>query len=146
MVALDAVVKTTAHEFKAEEFFGNMDAAGILEPGELVTEISIPKFAGYRTGYLKMRLREAIDFAVTALAYAYKEENGVITDARLAAGGIAPIPVRLTEAEKMIIGKEKSKGLAEAAFAQAMKDAVPMRENSYKMQELKTQLIRSLEL
>ncbi len=146
MVALDAVVKTTAHEFRAEEFFGNMDAAGILEPGELVTAIAIPKFAGYRTGYLKMRLREAIDFAVTALAYAYKEENGVITDARLVAGGIAPIPVRLTEAEKMMIGKEKSKELAEAAFAQAMKDAVPMRENSYKLQELKTQLVRSLEL
>ena len=47
---------------------------------------------GYRTGYLKMRLREAIDFAVTALAYAYKEEDGVIVDARLVAGGIAPVP------------------------------------------------------
>ncbi len=144
MVALEAVIKTTRHEFKAEGFFGNMDAAGSLEPGELVTEIRIPKWKGYRTGYMKMRLREAIDFAVTALAYAYKEEDGVITDVRLAAGGIAPVPVRLKGAEQVMIGKERSKELAEQAFEQVMKDAVPMKENRYKLQELKTQLVRSL--
>lgn len=146
MVALGAKIKTTGHEFKAEEFFGNMDAAGILEPGELVTEIRIPKLKGYRTGYLKMRLRESIDFAVTALAYAYKEENGVIADVRLAAGGIAPVPVRLKEAEKVMIGQQRSGELAEKAFEQAVKDADPMKENRYKLQELKAQLVRSLEL
>lgn len=146
MVALGAKIKTTGHEFKAEEFFGNMDAAGILEPGELVTEIRIPKLKGYRTGYLKMRLRESIDFAVTALAYAYKEEDGVITDVRLAAGGIAPVPVRLKAAEKVMIGQQRSGELAEKAFAQVMKDAVPMKENRYKLQELKTQLVRSMGL
>lgn len=145
MVALGGIIKTTGHEFTAEEFFGNMDPSGILEPGELITEIQIPKLAGYRTGYLKMRLREAIDFAVTALAYAYKEENGVITDARLAAGGIAPVPVRLTEAEKVMTGKVKSLELAEEAFALAVKDGNPMEENRYKLQELKAQLAHSLE-
>ncbi len=145
MVALGGIIKTTGHEFTAEEFFGNMDPSGILEPGELITEIQIPKLAGYRTGYLKMRLREAIDFAVTALAYAYKEENGVITDVCLAAGGIAPVPVRLTEAEKVMTGKVKSLELVEEAFALAVKDGNPMEENRYKLQELKAQLARSLE-
>ncbi len=146
MVALDAEIKTTGHVFQAAEFFSAMHSVDLLEPGELVTEITIPKLPGYRTGYLKMRLREAIDFAVTALAYAYKEENGVIVDAKLAAGGIAPIPVRLTAAEQVLIGKEKSKAVAEEAFAAAMKDACPMKENAYKLQEVKAQLIRSLEL
>lgn len=146
MVALDAGIKTTGHQFKASEFFSVMHSVDLLEPGELVTEITIPKLPGYRTGYLKMRLREAIDFAVTALAYAYKEENGVIVDAKLAAGGIAPVPVRLTAAENVLIGQKKSLDLAEKAFAAAMKDASPMKENAYKLQEVKAQLIRSLEL
>ncbi|WP_071432901.1 FAD-dependent oxidoreductase [Angelakisella massiliensis] len=146
MVALDAGIKTTGHQFKASEFFSVMHSVDLLEPGELVTEITIPKLPGYRTGYLKMRLRESIDFAVTALAYAYKEENGVIVDAKLAAGGIAPVPVRLTAAENVLIGQKKSLDLAEKAFAAAMKDASPMKENAYKLQEVKAQLIRSLEL
>ena len=146
MVALDAGIKTTGHQFKASEFFSVMHSVDLLEPGELVTEITIPKLPGYRTGYLKMRLREAIDFAVTALAYAYKEENGLIVDAKLAAGGIAPVPVRLTAAENVLIGQKKSLDLAEKAFAAAMKDASPMKENAYKLQEVKAQLIRSLEL
>ena len=146
MVALDAGIKTTGHQFKASEFFSVMHSVDLLEPGELVTEITIPKLPGYRTGYLKMRLRESIDFAVTALAYAYKEENGVIVDAKLAAGGIAPVPVRLTAAENVLIGQKKSLDLAEKAFAAAMKDASPMKENAYKLQEVKALLIRSLEL
>ena len=68
----------------------------------------------------------------------------MITDVRLAAGGIAPVPVRLKGAEQVMIGKERSKELAEQAFEQVMKDAVPMKENRYKLQELKTQLVRSL--
>ena len=146
MVALDAGIKTTGHQFKASEFFSVMHSVDLLEPGELVTEITIPKLPGYRTGYLKMRLRESIDFAVTALAYAYKEENGVIVDAKLAAGGIAPVPDRVTSAENVLIGQKKSLDLAEKAFAAAMKDASPMKENAYKLQEVKAQLIRSLEL
>ena len=99
---------------------------------------------GYRTGYLKMRLREAIDFAITALAYAYKEEDGVIVDARLVAGGIAPVPLRLTAAEQVLVGKKPTPALAEEAFKAAMKDACPMTENSYKLQEVKAQIFQSL--
>ena len=125
MVALDAEIHTTEQTFKAADFFSVMHSVDQLKPGELVTEIQVPKMPGYRTGYLKMRLREAIDFAVTALAYAYKEEDGVIVDARLVAGGIAPVPVRLTAAEQVLIGKKKSAELAQEAFAAAMKDAQP---------------------
>ncbi len=146
MVALGATIKTTKHQFKAEEFFSSMHAVDLLEPGELVTEVCIPKWEGYRTGYSKLRVRDSIDFAITALAYAYKEKDGRIEDVRLAAGGIAPIPVRLTQAEQVLKGQEKSRALAVKAFEKATETAVPMKENHYKLQEIKTQMIRSLEL
>lgn len=144
LIALDAQIKTTSRVFKAEDFFSVMHSAEKLEPGEIVTEIIIPKHDGYRTGYLKMRLRESIDFAVTSLAYAYKEENGVIEDARLVAGGIAPVPVRLKAVEKLLEGKAKTDELAEAAAQLACAGAMPLKENRYKLQEMKVQIKKSL--
>ena len=146
MVALGAEIRTTGHTFEAQEFFGAMHSVDKLEPGELVTEVVVPKMPGYRTGYLKLRLRESVDFAVTSLAYAYKEKDGVVEDARLVAGGIAPIPVRLTAAEEVLKGKKPTAELAQEAFAAAMKDANPMEENSYKLQEVKAQIFQSLGL
>ena len=144
MLALDADICTTSKTIPASTFFSAMHSVELLEPGELVTEVQIPKMPGYRTGYLKMRLREAIDFAITALAYAYKEEDGVIVDARLVAGGIAPVPLRLTAAEQVLVGKKPTPALAEEAFKAAMKGACPMTENSYKLQEVKAQIFQSL--
>lgn len=144
MLALDADICTTSKTIPASTFFSAMHSVELLEPGELVTEVQIPKMPGYRTGYLKMRLRAAIDFAITALAYAYKEEDGVIVDARLVAGGIAPVPLRLTAAEQVLVGKKPTPALAEEAFKAAMKDACPMTENSYKLQEVKAQIFQSL--
>ena len=146
MVALGAEIRTTGHTFQAQDLFSAMHAVDKLEPGELVTEVVIPKLPGYRTGYLKLRLRESVDFAVTSLAYAYKERDGVIEDARLVAGGIAPIPVRLTAAEEVLKGKKPTAELAQEAFAAAMKGANPMAENAYKLQEVKAQIFQSLGL
>lgn len=144
LIALDAQIKTTSRVMKAEDFFSVMSSAEKLEPGELITELIIPKHEGYRNGYLKMRLRESIDFAVTSLAYAYKEENGVIEDARLVAGGIAPVPVRLKAVEKLLEGKAKTDELAEAAAQLACAGAIPLKENRYKLQEMKVQIKKSL--
>lgn len=146
LIALGAKIHTTRQVFEAEDFFGVMHAADKLEPGEIVTEITIPKQEGWRTGYLKMRLRESIDFAVTSLAYAYKEEDGVIRGARLAAGGIAPVPVRLFKVEELLTGKAVTEELAEEAAQLACAGAAPLKENAYKLQEIKVQIKRSLGL
>lgn len=144
LMALAARIQTTSRVYDAEDFFGAMHATDKLEAGEVVTEITIPKYEGCRTGYLKMRLRESIDFAVTSLAYVYKEEDGVIRDARLVAGGIAPVPIRLRAVEQLLIGKAVTKELAEEAAQLACAGAMPLKENTYKLQELKVQIMKSL--
>ena len=144
LIAHGATIKTTSRELPAEEFFKVMDASDILEAGELVTEIKIPKLPGYRTGYMKLRLRDSIDFAVTSLAYAYKEEGGVIKDARLVAGGVAPVPVRLCDVEKLLCGKKNTPELADEAAELACAGANPLKESRYKLQDMKTQIRESL--
>jgi CO/xanthine dehydrogenase FAD-binding subunit/thioredoxin reductase len=145
LIASEATIHTTARKLRAIDFFTNCpDVKSILGKGELVTEIEIPKAPGYVTGYLKMRVREAIDFAVTSLAYAYKAKNGVIEDARLVAGAVAPVPMRLFEVEQYLKGKKIDDAAIEAACELAVKDAQPMKENSFKLHELKVQIRNSL--
>ncbi|MEG0722172.1 MAG: pyridine nucleotide-disulfide oxidoreductase, partial [Lachnospiraceae bacterium] len=116
----------------------------VLDVGELVKAIRIPKCPGYRCGYLKVRVRESIDFAITSLAYAYKEEDGIIRDARLVAGGVAPVPVRLVDVEQLLIGKKNTEELAEQAGKLACAKANPLKESGYKLHLLKTQIKNSL--
>ena len=99
----------------------------------------------YRTGYMKLRWRDTIDFAVTSLAYAIKEEDGVIKDARLVAGGVAPIPLRLYEVESFLDGKAMTPELAkEAAELAVATYGHPLKESGYKLQTLKSQLVKAL--
>lgn len=146
LIALNATIVTTSREFEAEEFFKAMDVKDVLDNGELVKEIRIPKASGYRCGYLKLRLRDSIDFAVTSLAYAYHEEGGVIKDARLVAGGVAPIPVRLTAVEDLLAGKAKSEELAEAAADLAIAGASPLKESKFKLNAMRSQIKDSMDV
>lgn len=144
LLAVDAIIKTTKRAIPAKEFFSALYSKELLDADELVKEIVIPKLTGYRMGYMKMRLRESIDFAVTSLAYAYKIENGVVVDAKLVAGGVAPVPMRLADAEAMLKGKTVSEDIAVAAGEVACANAHPLKENAYKLQELKVQIKQSL--
>jgi NADPH-dependent glutamate synthase beta subunit-like oxidoreductase/CO/xanthine dehydrogenase FAD-binding subunit len=145
LIALEAVIKTTERKIRAIDFFTTSPAIqDVLHKGELVTEVEIPKCDDYKSGYLKMRLRDSHDFAVTSLAFAYKIKDAVIKDARLVLGGVAPVPIRLFEVEKFLKGKEVDAALAEAAAELACKGAEPMKENNFKLQEIKVQVRNSL--
>ncbi|NMA00763.1 MAG: FAD-dependent oxidoreductase [Clostridiaceae bacterium] len=145
LVALDAEIRTTDRVIEAETFFSELDASDVLSVGELITEIYVPKMKDYRTGYMKLRWRETIDFAVTSLAYAIKEDEGVIKDARLVAGGVAPIPLRLCEVESFIEGKLMTPELAEEAAELAVATyGHPLKESGYKLQTMKSQLVKAL--
>ncbi len=57
----------------------------------------------------------------------------MIADARLAAGGVAPVPVRLSAVEEYVKGKKISEETAERAGELACERAEPLEENGYKM-------------
>ncbi len=115
-----------------------------MNKGELVKEIEIPACDDYVVSYRKLRLRDAIDFAIISLATAYKLENGKIVDARVVLGGVAPVPYRLRKVEAFIKGKPVDEALATEAGTMACSNAVCLNENSYKLQEIKVYIKNSL--
>ncbi len=139
LVALDADIVTTKKTIKAADFFTTkLKAVDMLDGDELVTSIKVNIPEGYTMAYDKFRVRDAVDFAIVSLASLYKLDKGVIKDAKVVLGGVAPVPLRRTAVENLLIGNKPSDALAEEAAALAVKDADVMKDNAYKVQEVRT--------
>lgn len=144
LTAMDAEIVTS----KRREPIGEMmkkSHCRLVEEDEIVTEIRIPASArDYRIGYDKFRVRDSHDFAVVSVASAYKVQDGVVTDARIVLGAVAPIPLRAKEAEAYITGKAVTGELAAEAAEIALQGALPLSKNGYKVQIAKTLVRNSL--
>ncbi|HEU0093035.1 MAG TPA: FAD binding domain-containing protein, partial [Vicinamibacteria bacterium] len=65
-----------------------------LQPGEVLTEIRVPAAAGWRSAYEDLRERAAFDWPLVAAAMAVRVEGGLVKEARIVLGAVAPIPWR----------------------------------------------------
>jgi xanthine dehydrogenase YagS FAD-binding subunit len=106
----------------------------VLEPGEIVTAITIPAPpAGLKSSYRKVAVRRAWDFALAGVALALQMEGGTVKAGRVVLSGAAPVPWRSQEAEKAITGKKLDAKTAAAAAQAAVKKAEPLEYNEYKV-------------
>ena len=118
-----------------------------LASGELITGLSVDGGARFaaRSTYLKVRDRASFEFAVVSVAAALQLEGGVIVEARLAAGGVAPMPWRLVRGEAALIGRPPDASAFAAAGALAVEGAEPLAHNGFKIELLRRAVIRALE-
>lgn len=76
----------------------------VLKRGELITHVELPAAPPGRQAYRKVRDRASYAFALASVAAVIAVENGVVTSARLAFGGIATKPWRDTAVEAALVG------------------------------------------
>ena len=139
-----AKIVTTKRTLTAEELFtGELTVQDVLEPGELVKEIWVPKLDG-EMHYDKKRVRNAIDFAIVSLASCLDVKENIIREARLVYGGVAPVPYRMGHVEEFLKGKNLSEEVAEEAAELAVRDAVPMGRNEYKLFMMKEMMKKAV--
>lgn len=116
-----------------------------LKPGELITAIELPASRFPKnTYYLKVRDRASYAFALVSVAAALEMDGDKIKDVRIAMGGVAHKPWRAEEAEKALKGKAVDMDAFEKAAEVAMKDAVPLEHNAYKIELGKRAIVRAL--
>jgi xanthine dehydrogenase YagS FAD-binding subunit len=118
-----------------------------LAAGELITGVRVSdatRFAG-RSIYLKIRDRASFEFAVVSVATALQIENGRILSARLAAGGVAPLPWRLDRAEAALTGRVLDAQTIAAAGEAAIAHARSLADNRFKVALLRNAVIRTLQ-
>lgn len=74
-----------------------------LQPGELLVEVRIPKFTGWRAHYEKFN-RVAQAWSVVGVAAAVRVDGGTIAEARVALTNMGPTPVRASGVEQALVG------------------------------------------
>jgi xanthine dehydrogenase YagS FAD-binding subunit len=115
-----------------------------LQPGEVLTEIRVPAAAGWRSAYDDVRERAAFDWPLVAAATAVKIDGGVVKEARIVLGAVAPVPWRSVRAEQALVGKALDAATAAAAANAATVGAAPLSDNAYKVGLVQTLLRRTL--
>lgn len=117
----------------------------ILGSNELIAEVRVPlPKDGARGVYLKAMERQSWSFALVSVAAQMNFDGERITGARLVLGGVAAIPWRAKDSEKILIGQKFSEELAERAAAAAVAGAQPLRYNGYKVELVKALVKRAL--
>jgi xanthine dehydrogenase YagS FAD-binding subunit len=118
-----------------------------LAAGDMITAIHIRDASRFsaRSVYLKIRDRASFEFAVVSVAAALRIEGGVIAEARLAAGGIAPLPWRLGASEAALVGRAPTEQAFVAAGELAIEGASPLEKNAFKIPLLRNAVIRALQ-
>jgi CO/xanthine dehydrogenase FAD-binding subunit len=146
LVALNAKIKTTRRTLEAEDFFAVRPLnSTILDHAELVTEIQIPVSRnGSKLAFLKFRIRNSIDFPIVSVATVLEMNSGKIDNARIVLGAVAPIPLRVGEAEDVLKGKKPSEKVAENAAGIAVKETIPLAENQHKVQIVQALVKRAI--
>jgi xanthine dehydrogenase YagS FAD-binding subunit len=118
-----------------------------LAPNELIVEILVPRPAEHAWSvYVKRTERGAWDFALVSAAVSLTMEGEVVKGARVALGGVAPIPWRAHEVEVALVGQPLSPEVIDRAAEAAVRDAQPLEHNAYKLELVKGTLRQALQL
>jgi len=109
-----------------EEFFLDYGRQA-RQPGEFVESVYVPRPAA-ATLYRVDKLSKRFDSDISAVcgAFALRIADGVVTQARIAFGGIAGIPQRARGAEQALLGQPWSAATIEIAAATLAQDFSPL--------------------
>jgi xanthine dehydrogenase YagS FAD-binding subunit len=154
LITLDARVRVVGPELDGviplEEFFvrprASHRAMTVLDGSdELVAEVQIPTPSNGASGiYLKAMDRKVWAFTLVSIAVQISWNKESVKDARIVLGGVAPIPWRAQDAEKILRGQAITEQTAGAAAEAALAGAQPLRDNGYKVSLGKALVKRAL--
>jgi len=115
-----------------------------LHPGEAIRSIQLSSpLAGERAFYKRAISRTYAEWPLVELVVRATVSGGKFDAVHVAAGGIAPVPLRLTAVERATAGAAVTAATAEAAAKQAVVGAKPLPMTGYKL-DLLQGLVRDL--
>ena len=142
LVALDATFEIVGPEgertLSASEFFvlpsQDPEHENVLGDDEVLAAIELPApRADVQSTYHKIMDREAWTHAVVSAAVVLEMNGDVCREARIVLGGVAPIPWRVPEAERLLVGQRVTPELASRVGEAAVAGAMPLAKNAYKV-------------
>jgi CO/xanthine dehydrogenase FAD-binding subunit len=130
LLALDAVVVVAGRQGQREIPYSQFHTdyrKTALEPGEIIVHVRLPWLPpGSVQSFRKVGTREAQAISKVVVALVGRIENNRIAELRLAAGSVAPIPVRLRAAEDATRGLPPGAEAANLAGSIAAQEVQPI--------------------
>lgn len=119
----------------------------VLGRGDLIVAVEVPqRVEGRASHYLKLRDRQSYEFALVSAAAAVAADRRRISSVRIAMGGVAHKPWRLTAAEAALRGVSLDDTDAlKAAIAASFTEARPLEHNGFKIEIARRVALRALE-
>ena len=116
-----------------------------LAHDEIITSVVVPALpAGTVSTYRKVRDRASYAFALASVAAAITVRDGVVVDARIGLGGVAPKPWRAHQAEQVLRGAPATVATFQAAAEAEVADARPLAENGFKLPLVRQLIVATL--
>ena len=156
LITLDAEIEIAGprgmRRLPLAQFYKNdgMDCIA-LGRDELVTAAIIPaRTAGRRGIYLKLRIRDSIDYPLAGVAVALDvDKAGICRDARVALTAVNPAPLLVKEAGESLNGQKYSPELVERVAQAAIRTGKPLTTSAstpvYRREMLRVFTRRALE-
>jgi len=154
MVAWGAKVRLIGPEPDQEEFVPleyffvtprtERQGTTVLKPGQLVSHIWLPAAGNSLSSTYEVLELEGLDWPLAAAACTLNLEGGIVRDARIVMGHVAPVPWIAHEAAKALLGHPVTEETAAMAGEIAVAHATPLSGNDYKVQLAKTAVKRSM--
>ncbi len=131
LIVLDASVEIISIQGKrkvlVENFFKG-PGESVLQPAEILTQISIPEALEKSGGtYLKLMRRAAMDLGQVGVAVclSFDSEKKICRGAKIALGAVGSTPIRALEAEQILLNKEINETVGKEAGKIAAQEANP---------------------
>lgn len=134
-VALEDLYHAPADESQAEN---------ILQPGQVLVQIVLPSDLGISSAAYEVRHGEGPEAPLTTAAAALRIEGGIVRDAKIVMGHVAPTPVVSAIATGKLIGNPVNAATAAEAGRAAVAQATPLSNNEYKVQLAEVAVARAI--
>jgi xanthine dehydrogenase YagS FAD-binding subunit len=153
LAALDATIvvirESGEARFTLDEFYRlpeeTPDRETVLQPGDVIVAVELSPAPAYRRSmYLKLRDRASYEFALVSVAACLSIEDGTIVRSSLALGGLATVPWRAREAERILDEAAPSPELFRRAADAALAGAQTTAQNAFKVELAKRAIVRVL--
>jgi xanthine dehydrogenase YagS FAD-binding subunit len=153
LAALDAAVQLRSPDkgrvaaLTMEELYApawkDPQAHHAVPPGAFLESIRIPAGRN-RSAYVQQSEKSEFDWALVSCATAARIRDGIISDARIALGAVAPVPYMVHAAQRYLEGKTINDEIAAHAADLFLQDAKPLSQNGYKIPLARTLIRRAL--
>jgi xanthine dehydrogenase YagS FAD-binding subunit len=118
----------------------------VLEAGDLIVAVELPASGfAHNSTYLKIRDRASYEFALVSVGVGLERVDGIVREARIVLGGVAPRPWRAERAEALIVGTSGDASAMAAAAAAAIDGMRGYGENDFKIELVQRAVVRALQ-